>query len=222
MLTMRPAAAQEARQSIHTASCASARRVNLEKALTLNWVHGTLGRVRILDPLVAVIVVVRVVGSSLVGHSSVGRAIGSASLLPLVCMVWPPLILAVALEHARGEAVGRRRQLIAAELGQGGLAAGADDEHLLLAPFALLAGHGRLKTRRARRIDPGVVGGRRGRVGTVAIGVCEREEASGRGCLSGGRRVAAGLVARSEDVLVPWGRGGYLGSGASEVIIADW
>ena len=39
----------------------------------------------------------------------------------------------------------RQRQLTAAELGQCRLAAGADDEDLLLAPFASRARHGGLK-----------------------------------------------------------------------------
>lgn len=37
--------------------------------------------------------------------------------------------------------MGGRGELVAAELGQGRLAAGADDQDHLLAPFALLAGH---------------------------------------------------------------------------------
>lgn len=37
--------------------------------------------------------------------------------------------------------MGGRGELVAAELGQGRLAAGADDQDHLLAPFALLTGH---------------------------------------------------------------------------------
>lgn len=48
----------------------------------------------------------------------------------------------------------RQRQLTAAELGQGRLAARADDEDLLLSPFASRARHGGLKGFLASRFLP--------------------------------------------------------------------
>lgn len=71
----------------------------------------------------------------------IGRRHGG-SLLALRGMVRPVAIAVRVLEHAGREAVRGRGELVAAELGHGGLAAGADDQDQLLAPLALLAGHG--------------------------------------------------------------------------------
>jgi len=95
--------------------------------LTLQRIHGALGRVDVLDvlPLVAI-----------------PRA-GAISRRPfaLVRVKRPPILRVFVLEHARWKAAGGRRQLAAAELGHGALAARADDEDLLLAPFAGLPRH---------------------------------------------------------------------------------
>jgi hypothetical protein len=69
-------------------------------------------------------------------------AINGALLLALKGIKWAEVVRLFVLEHARRDAVGRRSQFAAAQLSHGGLTAGADDENLILAPFALLAGHG--------------------------------------------------------------------------------
>lgn len=89
--------------------------------LTLEGIHGALVRVHVLDKLPLVL-----------------AACAGGLLLALEGVVGPPVIRVLVLEHARREAVGRGGQVVAADLGEGGLAAGADDEHLLLAPFASL------------------------------------------------------------------------------------
>lgn len=89
--------------------------------LTLDGIHGALGRVNVLDKLPLVL-----------------PTCAGGLLLALEGVVGPPVVRLLVLEHARREAVGGGRELVAADLGEGGLAAGADNEHLLFAPFASL------------------------------------------------------------------------------------
>lgn len=91
---------------------------------TLNWPYGTLILVHILHPLFIL-------------HAVNRRH-------PLVCVIRPPQVrILLVSKHPRGDAMVWRRELAAAQLGHGRPAAGADDEDLLLAPFAA-AGHGEL------------------------------------------------------------------------------
>lgn len=80
---------------------------------TFNGEHGALVRVDILHPLLLL-------------HAL-------DDFCALVGVIGPPLV-AVA-EHPGRESVQRRGELAAAQLGHGRVAAGADDEDLLLAPF---------------------------------------------------------------------------------------
>lgn len=107
---------------------------------TLNWPYGTLVLVYILHPLFIL-------------HAVNCRH-------PLVCVVRPPQVrILLVSKHPRGDAMVWRRELAAAQLGHGASAAGADDEHLLLAPFAA-TGHGELSIAVAVAV-----------VVTVAVGV---------------------------------------------------
>jgi hypothetical protein len=96
---------------------------------TLDGINRALGRVDILDILPLIL-----------SPASISTP-RSLLLLALERVVRPPVVRLFVSEHARREAVGGGCQFVAAELGEGGVAAGADDEHLLLAPFARLARH---------------------------------------------------------------------------------
>jgi hypothetical protein len=106
---------------------------------TLNGISSPLSRVRILDILPLVTTTTTITRPIAIG-SSASRYRPRPP--PLLDVVGPPLARLLVLEHARRDAQRRRRQLAAAQLGHGGLAAGADDEDLLLLPFPRLRRHG--------------------------------------------------------------------------------